>query len=346
MMTPRENYMIALYGGKPQWVPDFWEDVNMLSFNKYDLHPIENGLMEDFFGISYMGNMPSKLKFWDDISDWRKYPFPDLSKIDWEAEREFYKQIIDPTKLVRMDFGGHGLFLTICNALGFTDGLCSLIEEEEEVLAFLRAYTDYIKDCIRYAVKYIDLDMVSICEDTSNARGPFISKEYFRKFFRPFVQEICDLAHYYNCAFNVHNCGNPQYLLDEYLDMGVNGVDSCNYSEYLVDFHKRSGGRLCIQGGWDSQGAPGIENAPREVVIKSVHDCYDRYAANGAYVTEGNAIVPGGDVKAMKDKVNLLQEEANKIRFEYYGPKAPEILEQLSKYTHGMDGMWKIMQVE
>ena len=110
MITPRENYLISVYGGKPQWVPDFWEDVNMLNFNKYEMIPTEDGLMKDYFGITYMGNMPAKHKYWDDISDWRKYSFPDLTKIDWEAEAEWFKQIIDPTKLIRLDLGNHGLF--------------------------------------------------------------------------------------------------------------------------------------------------------------------------------------------------------------------------------------------
>ena len=346
MITPRENYLIAVYGGKPQWVPDFWEDVNMLNFNKYEMVPTEDGLMKDYFDITYMGNMPAKHKFWEDISDWRKYSFPDLTKIDWEVEAEWFKQIIDPTKLIRLDLGNHGLFLTLANALGFMDALIALMEDEEEVIAFLRAYTDYMKLCIDYAAKYIKPDLIAICEDTSNARGPFISKETYRKIFRPFMQELCDYAHTYNFAFDIHNCGDPQYLFDEYLDMGVNVVNACNYSEYLVYFRKRTGAKLCVEGGWDSQGPAGLPNAPEEVVRQSVRDCYDRFAADGGYVTLGNGIVVGGDMQAMKQKVNWCQEEANSIRFEYYGKKTAEELEKLSAYTHGMDGMWKVMQIE
>ncbi|HWQ77810.1 MAG TPA: uroporphyrinogen decarboxylase family protein [Anaerovoracaceae bacterium] len=347
MITPRENYIIAIHGGKPQWIPDFWEDTNMLPFNKYELKPIEDGLTQDFFGITYMGNMPvHSRRPWKEISDWRKYTFPDLTEIDWEAEEKYYKEIIDPTKLIRCDVGGHGLLLTLANALGFEDALVSLIEEDDEVLAFLRAYTDYMKECIHYAAKYIKPDEISICEDTSNARGPFLSKETYRKLFRPFMQELCDLAHSYNMAFNIHNCGDPQYLFEEYVEMGVNVVNACNYSKSLIEFRKKYGPVLCIEGGWDSQGPCAMHDAPEELVKQSVRDCYDRYAAIGGYVTLGNGIVVGPDPKAMKQKVTWCQEEANRIRFEYYGKKSPEELEMLSNYTNGVDFIWKIMMIE
>ena len=320
MLTPKENYLTAIKGGKPDWVPVFGEDANMFPPFIWDPDP---ETMIDFCNVKWVqdeaGLMPDgQNPAMTDITEWRDtIKFPDLSTIDWEKlDEEFHSGDYDPDKVDIAMANTAGIFLVPIDMMGWVDGMCAIIEEPEEYAALVNAVTDFICEYIEYLGKYIRPDIIFSGDDIASSVGPFISKETFDEFFKDNFKRIADKIHEVGALAEFHCCGNCQWVIDEEIDCGYDICQLPVPNDELVEAKKKYGKRLVITGGWERHGEAGMDGAPEEVVRESVRKAIDTYGADGGLIFWDGGIIQ--NTEENKKKFEWLMDELHTYGKEVY----------------------------
>lgn len=327
MLTMRENYMIAMRGGKPEWVPSMIEETNEYYPSVWAVDP-DTGV--DFMNVKYVvddfGPMADpKWKAMDDISEWRDIVrFPDLSEYDWEGEAAGFKagDGYDPDKADVLLANAAGLFLIPVNMMGWVDALCTVYEQPDDLKAFVDALTDFLCEVIERACQVFKPDIVFTGDDFSSAKGPFISQDVFREFWKPGYTRVCETIHAQGALAEFHNCGRNGYLIDEILDMGYDSMQLPVPDEDLYAAKERYGSRLVIDGGWDRHGPAGMPGASEECVRESVRKAIDDFGSDGALIFWDGGII--GSSEDSKQKMAWLLDELHTYGHEVYGTAPAE----------------------
>ena len=152
MLSERENFLRALSGEVPEYVPIyniFWSV--RPSINNGDRI---NGVGKDIFGVEWTKEgsavdaaMPKMDKFiLEDIRKWRDViKVPDYSGVDWEAMAKKDLADRDP----ELPRGGgtavQGFFQTLMSTMGFTEGLIACYESPDEVSEMLNYICDFYR---------------------------------------------------------------------------------------------------------------------------------------------------------------------------------------------------------
>jgi len=304
-MNQRENYLITAKGGKGEFVPSFPVDCNIFALPFWMPDP-ETKM--DFMNIKWVTNDAGKMpdenhRAMDDISKWREIiQFPVLKDLDWENMAKAFHETKDPDKVNIAMLNTAGLFLIPVNMMGWVDGLCAIYEEPEELEALISALTDFLLEICGYLKEYIRPDIVFTGDDLASATGPFISPEIWEKMYKPYFKKIIDAIHDMGALAEFHNCGNNQWLIGEYIEMGVDICQLPEPNEALLKDKEKYGSRLVITGGWDRHGEGSMPFASEEAVRKSVVDAIDTWGKDGCLI-----FWDGGIVGTSEDSMNKMK---------------------------------------
>lgn len=320
MLTIRENYLRAARGGRPEWVPSFMEDCNVLLpdfWNETD--PVTD---TDFCNVKWVENDYGKMPREDwramaDITQWREtVKFPDPAKMDWEGMVKRTMENGSPDKVNMAILNTHGIFLIPVNMLGWVDALCAIYEEPEELEAFISRITDFLCQVVGYIGKYFHPDIISTGDDVASAKGPFLSKEVWTSMYKPYFRKICDAIHNEGALVEFHCCGNCQYLIGEFLDIGVDICQLPEPNESLLRDKERFGNRLVMTGGWDRHGPGCVPGASEEEVRQSVRTAIDTYGRDGALIFWDGGIC--GSSEDSKQKTIWVLDELHRYGRTFY----------------------------
>jgi hypothetical protein len=320
VMTQRENYLIAARGGKPEWVPCFPEDCNIFMpdfWNETD--PITGA---DLFNVKWIeneyGRMPDeKYHAMDAISQWRATAkFPDPATMDWEGMHKRYLENYDPDKVNIVMLNTNGIFLIPVNMLGWVEALVAIYEDREELEAFVSAITDFLVSLVPYICRYFKPDIIFSGDDLAATNGPFISRETWSSLYKPYFKQIYNTIHSYGVLGEFHCCGNCQYLIEEFLDVGVDICQLPMPNESLLKDKKHFGNRLVITGGWDRHGSGAMPGASEQVVRQSVHHALDTWGKDGALIFWDGGIA--GRSEDSNNKMQWLYDEFHAYGKEIY----------------------------
>ena len=192
MLSPKENLLRMYRGELPEYLPrGGFREFKCSAFIdvkkpgcKLDEFGVEYTGKEDVFGgapIPYPGHYVL-----DDITKWRdKIKAPDLSHIDWEALAAKDLKDIDRSTTGIVFYWGK-IFQRLADFMGFTEGLCAIAEEPEEVYALYEYLCDYNCEVLKNVCHYYKPDAVCIPDDTATARAPFISPQAYKDLVKPF----------------------------------------------------------------------------------------------------------------------------------------------------------------
>lgn len=319
-MNRRENYLIAAHGGRPDWVPCYPADCN--SYFPEFWTRIDPETETDFCNVRWVeneyGRMPDeRWRAMTDISQWRDIvKFPDLSAIDWEAEREKYFAVRDPEKVDVCRLNTHGIFLIPINMMGWVDGLISIYTDREELQSFVNAITDFLVELADYECRYFHPDIVFTGDDVAAANGPLISREVWSEIYKPNFKRIIDKIHSYKALAEFHCCGNCGFFIEEFLDVGADICQLPVPNEELKRDKERFGNRLVINGGWDRKSRAAMVGASQEEVRESVHTALDEWARDGALIFWDGGIAGQGEDAVQKRE--WLYDEFEKCRYQFY----------------------------
>jgi uroporphyrinogen decarboxylase len=182
-----------------------------------------------------------------------KYPVPNPDDFDYEAA-------LDQAKVLNRDYGLHigdpGIPDIINRngaVMGMEDILCHLLTGYEPAMDLIRRRAAFQLAMLERTLDKCGdyLDFVWYGEDLGTQRAPMISRELYLTALKPIHKQFFDLAKTYGKPCIVHSCGSSGWVYDDFIEMGVAGVDTLqpeavNMSPEYLKAH--FGNKLCYRG--------------------------------------------------------------------------------------------------
>lgn len=125
---------------------------------------------------------------------------------------------------------------------------------EAMIERFVNFYLEYNKRIFDNSAGKIDIFFMG--DDFGTQNGMIMSKEMWRRFFKPGFRKFIELAHRYGIKVMHHTCGSIVQLIPEFIDCGLDILQSLQPQAAGMDFRKikkEYGRYICFQGGIDIQ---------------------------------------------------------------------------------------------
>ncbi|MDR1909076.1 MAG: veratrol--corrinoid protein metyltransferase [Spirochaetaceae bacterium] len=347
-LTPKENWMRIGYGKEPEWIPSWSMGMGgpgspaTMVMPSIMMPPGGGGFgggapgaappreWVDQWGVPYIANeetgfagLPKPGAFiLQDINDWEKVvkhpPYPDeFFTADWEAMAKKDLANIDRTQTNVLGMGGFMPFQQVIAFMGFTEGLCALMEEPDAVKDMLNYIADYYVPICERIVEYYKPDLVYLLDDTASKDYPFFSLEVYRDIFKPIYKRLTKTAFERGIPLVFHNCGCCEDFVPDMIDFGVHFWDPAQTKNDLLGIKAKYGDRLAICGGWDFI-PPADRETTEEDIRSSVRAAIDKYAPGGAYSFCGGVLGKAGDFEKTMQMNGWAQDEVAKYGANYY----------------------------
>ena len=128
-----------------------------------------------------------------------------------------------------------------------------------------------------------NIDIFFMGDDMGTQHGLWVSVDMYRRFFKENFRRYNDLAHRYGMKTMYHTCGNVFDLVPEFIDCGLDILQSLQPAAMDLARLKREYGRdLSFQGGIDIQNT--MPNATPAEVAREVKARADVLGAGGGYI--------------------------------------------------------------
>ena len=144
--------------------------------------------------------------------------------------------------------------------MGMEDVLCHLLLGDEAAIRFMQRRAESQLGIMERTIDRCrdHLDFVWLGEDLGTQIGPMISMDLYRERLKPIHKAFVDLADAYGLPVIVHTCGSSSWVYEEFIEMGIRGVDTLqpeatNMSPEYLSSH--FGGRLNFRGCISTAGA-------------------------------------------------------------------------------------------
>jgi hypothetical protein len=337
MLTAKENYLKCLRGEVPEYVPSYTMGMIGISGGPPSDILVEPRILSehrmrgggrDLWGVEYVptestGNalIPSNADFiLDDIRNWRDViKAPDLSGIDWEkmCKDDFEFRKLDRSKTA-VGMNLHmGYFQTLMSFMGFSNGLCAMYEEPDEVKSLFEYLCDFFCEVAANYVDYCKPDVWTMMDDTAAWANPFISPDMYREYLIPLYDRQAKFGRDRGLPISMHNCGKCECFFDDLVRIGVSMWDPAQTCNDLAGIKKKYGNRLVIAGGWDARGNLLNDNVTYEEIYESVKKQMDMLAPGGGYCFLGMYLGAVGDESIVR-KNEMLQKAVAELSHKYY----------------------------
>ena len=155
--------------------------------------------------------------------------------------------------------GWKPLFWGACEAFGFENALVKMATQPQTFEAFIKQQHEYYMDILTrgLAAARGHCDICWLGDDFATQDSMMISPELWRRFVRPYLAEQVRVAREHDMYVLYHSCGAVRPVLEDLIDIGVNGLLVFQTSAAGMDaasIAREFGGRLVFYGGMDVQG--------------------------------------------------------------------------------------------
>lgn len=334
-LTEKENYLRLLRGELPQWIPIYAfgpnPDGSPTSQRKVFSAPLHQQMLtprpaKDVWGVTYVsvtgGKIPEPNNFiLDDITKWHDViKAPDISDYDWEmiAKKDLERWNVDRSQTALTFVLHTGLFQGLMSFMGFSEGLCALVEEEEECQALFQYMSDFYMNYLSHIIDYIKPDILAITDDIAAWSTPFLSPELYRKLLKPLYAKHTQFALDRCIPVDMHCCGRCEDFVDDWIDIGVTAWQPAQVSNDLLAIKRKYGRKFVICGGFDMTPDLVSANCTKEKVVEAVKKTVDNLAPGGGYCFYGNFLGESDDA-IIQQKNKWVMETIKEYGANYYG---------------------------
>ena len=181
------------------------------------------------------------------------YPIPNPDDFDYGKALEKARALSGRYALYAGSCGTPDIINSNGRIMGMEDVLIHLISEDEAALDFMHRRADMQLEVLARTLEICKgyLSFVWLGEDLGTQHTPMLSLNLYRSAMKPTHKRFIDLANSYNLPVMIHTCGSSSWVYEDFIEMGVRGVDSLqpeadNMSpKYLTEHF---GGRLTLRG--------------------------------------------------------------------------------------------------
>ena len=253
--------------------------------NGYRPRFISQDTYVDHFGRVYRIRPDSKTTWWIDGAikspeDLDRWEFPDPDEINYD--------IVDLT--VREAGDEYPVVVWIHGSMMFPylmrGGIDKFVLDIYRNPDFARKLIKTVADLnLEIAKRMLDRggDLVAESDDIADVKSPFFPPKIFREFFFPHLKALIDECHRRNLLYMKHSDGNLYPILDDLIDLGVNGLHPIEPGVMdLADVKKRYGKRVFLRGNVDITHV--MPYGTEEDVRRDVRRCIDAAAESGGFI--------------------------------------------------------------
>lgn len=295
MLSPRDNYLAMLNHESYDYMPDLCLDAAMAggAFETWENGPLGGGY--DDFGLNWFCTKSANGQAVPDptchpvpdIEDWKKYlKLPDLTKIDWEEYAKSQLAMATPDKV--LIYGTwNSVFLRFSHLLGFEEALMAMYEEPEACYDMMSAITDYKCQLVECVAKYLKPDVITNYDDVCTERGPFMSPSVYRELIKPHHKRFNDCIRSFGILPSQHCCGFAEELIPDFIDEGAVSWEAAQPTNDLVKILENYGDKICVVGGYDTNGRPGQMDVTDEEIQAEVDRIMREYAPHRSFAPMG-----------------------------------------------------------
>ncbi|SHI12901.1 Uroporphyrinogen decarboxylase (URO-D) [Sporobacter termitidis DSM 10068] len=330
-ITEKENFMMFIHGEQPLWVPRYGMAADKYSKYPPAVLPVTASFLNarrtpeggfDTWGVPHIATaetggaaLPVPNNFLiTDITKWRDIVrAPDMSRIDWASMAKKDLADIDRENTAVVGTLHVGYFQQLMAFMGFSEGLCAMFEEPDEVKALFQYMADFFVEVTKKMIEYYKPDLIELTDDTAAAKNPFISIDMYRELIKPYHYQQTKPAVDAGIPVIYHNCGRCEDFIPDWFDLSIVAWNPAQIMNDLDGIKKRYGNKLGLIGCWDSSGPAGWDSASEELIKGEVRKTIDRFAPGGGFCFWGSAYGPATDPRTDNRKRWLTEE------YEAYG---------------------------
>lgn len=325
-MTERENALIAINHGTPKWVPNFFDAYFPMGASVLNNQGERGKGGRDMFGVNWLVTadtgyeaIPSPYEhILDDITKWKDViQFPDLDEMDWEGAAKSSLAGYNREEKLLAIFGMEGNFNRLESLMGIEEALISMYTEQDAVMEFFEAHTEFKVRTIEKIAQYYKPDIYVNGDDVATSDGLLFEPAIYRELVQPFEKKLAQAAISHGIMVEHHVCGKVDEIIPDIIDTGATIWQTAQIMNDLVGIKEKYGDQLCIHGGWDSMGACSMEDATEEEVRAAVRKAIDLYAPGGDYMLFPIIIGDPADPRTDRRK-SWLRDECRKYGEEFY----------------------------
>lgn len=260
-----KNKLDRYYGGKA-WsekiVPYmFGEDVINGEVSEKIL---ENGYVQSPFGYEMrQGNIMHIERYPLEKPSMKGYRWPDAEEMaDWKKIAEWYESAEGSYRLCGRPFG---LFERAWTMRGMENLLVDMIEEPDFVMELMEGYIKLMRDVYTLINERIPCEAIKGGDDVSGQNGLFMGIDRWRKFIKPYFKAEIDHVHSLGKPYIAHMCGNVMPIVDDLVEIGLDGLESLQSEAMNVyELKRKVTGKIVLIGGFGVQKVLPF-GTPREV---------------------------------------------------------------------------------
>lgn len=299
-MSPRENYLACLNHQPHEYTPGQTDVAGVGMF--IPMERGEGGAGIDAFGVRWvsppsaiMAALPAPDEFQlTDVTKWRDVvKFTDPGVYDWEslaaAELANINRDMQVVEVGSLNY----VYERMATLMGFEGALLAMALEPEASFELLSALTDWKLEVLKYYAKYYQPDVFTYFDDVATERQVFMSPDTYRQLIMPLHTRTVNACRELGIIPIQHTCGKADLIVQEMIEEGNAGWSAVQPTNDIAGIIEKYGDEFVIIGGYDSNGAPGMWNAPEEVARAEVRRCFAEYAKYGkGYIFFGMVVDP------------------------------------------------------
>lgn len=290
-MTPRENMLAVYHHEMPEYVPNFFTDLDI--WDSFGERYFGEGSGDDWFGVNwtYVPEMHSQTETvgqdqLESLEDWQEHiKFPDLNSYDWESIAREATKNWDREGRASFCMLLNGPFERMMSLMGFENAIFAFLDTPDEVHEFFEAVTAHKCRYLEILKKYFDFDIIAFHDDWGNNMNMFFSPDMWEKFLKPCIQKVIDKTHELGMFFEMHSCGYIKPVVKHLASMGADAIDPLQYCNDVPELKALYGKQLVFNGGFNSQGILERPGASEEEIRAEVRRCIDALAPGGNFST-------------------------------------------------------------
>jgi uroporphyrinogen decarboxylase len=207
----------------------------------------------DSFGVIYEdGNIMHVLEYPLADTPLKAYTWPEPADVaDWDALRQTLNNAPESYRCTGFAFG---LFERAWLLRGMETVLIDMIDNPAYVEDVLDAILEIHVQVIDYAAAQLDIDAYFGGDDWCDQRGPIMGVDLWQRFFKQRLAAIIDRCHMHSLPFICHSCGNVLPLVDDLLEIGLDGLESLQPEAMdIFELKRKTQGRMILIGGMGVQ---------------------------------------------------------------------------------------------
>jgi hypothetical protein len=321
-LSSKENYLRALRHENPEYIPHGWVESGIYG-HPFELDNGPPGGGYDGFGIRWISSvsgggagLPDSSTFQlEDVTKWKKtITFPNVDAVNWKAIAEENLARVNRDTQAFVALSSVGPFERLASFMGFEGALIAMVTEPDAVNELFAAITDYKVKLVEKYAQYFKPDVFAFFDDIATERSLFMSPATYRQLIKPHHKRIVDAIK--NCGIIPiqHTCGCAEAIIEDMIEIGAAAWNSVQIRNDIAGILNKYGNKICIEGGYDSNGPASFENASDAEIEAEVRRCFTEYGKYKGYLFFGSLLIGQADPMKVLDGLLRVHNAYLKVR--------------------------------